>query len=127
MIDENEYAILSIVKGIIMSDTLITPDPSADSDALSDTAASDPKVIIYSTTWCAFCKTEEQYLQKLGVQYIKKDVEEDKDAYEELMQKNGGNFQGVPVTDIAGELVLGFDRLKIDRLITEKGLRPTTS
>lgn len=82
----------------------------------------DPKVIIYSTTWCAFCKTEEQYLQKLGVEYVKKDVEEDKDAYEELMQKNGGAFQGVPVTDIAGEIVLGFDRAKIDTALKAKKL-----
>ncbi len=84
--------------------------------------ATDPKVIIYSTTWCAFCKTEEQYLQKLGVSYVKKDVEEDKEAYEELMSKSGGNFQGVPVTDIAGQLVLGFDRPKIDNLLKENNL-----
>ena len=38
--------------------------------------SNDAKVIIYSTTWCAFCKTEEQYLERLGVSYIKKDVEE---------------------------------------------------
>lgn len=82
----------------------------------------DPKVIIYSTTWCAFCKTEEQYLQKLGVEYVKKDVEEDKEAYEELMNKIDGNFQGVPVTDIAGEIVLGFDRAKIDTTLKEKRL-----
>ena len=82
----------------------------------------DAKVIIYSTTWCAFCKTEEQYLQKLGVDYIKKDVEEDKSAYEELMEKIGGNFQGVPVTDIAGDIVLGFDRHKIDDSLKTKGL-----
>lgn len=85
-------------------------------------AANEPKVIIYSTTWCAFCKTEEQYLQSLGVDYIKKDVEADKEAYEELMQKSNGTFQGVPVTDIAGELVLGFDRPKIDTVLKEKQL-----
>lgn len=82
----------------------------------------DAKVILYSTTWCAFCRTEEQYFQRLGVDYIKKDVEEDKAAYEELMSKNGGNFQGVPVTDIAGEIVLGFDRMKIDTLLKENHL-----
>ena len=86
------------------------------------TAASDNKVIIYSTTWCAFCKTEEQYLTKLGVSYVKKDIEEDKEAYEELMEKSNGGFQGVPVTDIAGDLVLGFDRAKIDTLLKEKQL-----
>jgi len=93
------------------------------SDATKEeTKAEDAKVIIYSTTWCAFCKTEEQYLKRLGVDYIKKDVEEDKDAYEELMKKNGGAFQGVPVTDIDGELVLGFDRAKIDATLKAKQL-----
>lgn len=80
------------------------------------------QVTIYSTSWCAFCKTEKQYLDKLGVPYVEKDVETDAAAYNELMSKSGGNFRGVPVTDIAGELVLGFDRPKIDSLIREKGL-----
>lgn len=96
-----------------------------DTNNESQAATNDPKVIIYSTTWCAFCKTEKQYLDKKGVAYIEKDVEEDKAAYEELMSKNGGMFQGVPVTDIAGDLVLGFDRHKIDELITQKGLVAT--
>ena len=91
-------------------------------DNAQQQSTDDAKVIIYSTTWCAFCKTEKQYLDRLGVAYIEKDVEEDKEAYEELMAKNGGAFQGVPVTDIAGELVLGFDRPKIDSLVREKGL-----
>ncbi len=99
-----------------MSDTVIQPDSTAKD------AGSDPKVILYSTTWCAFCRTEEQYFQKLGVEYVKKDVEADKEAYEELMGKIGGNFQGVPVTDIAGDIVLGFDRHKIDDLLRQKQL-----
>lgn len=92
------------------------------SDNAQMQSSNDAKVIIYSTTWCAFCKTEKQYLDRLGVAYVEKDVEEDKEAYEELMSKNGGAFQGVPVTDIAGDLVLGFDRPKIDALVREKGL-----
>jgi glutaredoxin-like YruB-family protein len=80
------------------------------------------QVTIYSTTWCAFCKTEKQYLDRLGVAYVEKDIEADKEAYEELMAKNGGAFQGVPVTDIAGDLVLGFDRAKIDSILKEKGI-----
>lgn len=87
----------------------------------------DAKVIIYSTTWCAFCKTEEQYLDRLGVGYVKKDIEEDKEAYEELMGKINGDFQGVPVTDIAGSLVLGFDRKKIDETLKEKQLVPAAN
>lgn len=82
----------------------------------------DTKVTMYSTTWCAFCKTEKQYLEKLGVEFVEKDIEADSAAHEELMGKIGGNFRGVPVTDIDGDLVLGFDRPKIDELLKAKGL-----
>ena len=90
------------------------------SDTPQDNTA---KIAIYSTTWCAFCKTEKQYLDKLGIPFVEKDIESDKEAYEELMAKSGeGGYQGVPVTDIAGTLVLGFDRRKIDEVIKEKGI-----
>lgn len=89
-----------------------------------DDSNKDAKIIIYSTTWCAFCKTEKQYLASKNIPYIEKDIEEDKAAYEELMSKNGGAYQGVPVTDIAGELVLGFDRKKIDELVAKHHLAP---
>ena len=67
-------------------------------------------VTIYTTTFCAFCATEKQWLDKLGVKYVAKNIEEDDAAKDELLEKLGGNFQGVPVTDIAGEMILGFNR-----------------
>ncbi len=82
----------------------------------------DKKVIIYSTPWCAFCKTEKQYLDHLGVAFEVKDIEEDAAAFEELAKKADGRTTGVPVTDIAGELVFGFDRKRIDEVLKEKGL-----
>ena len=90
---------------------------------MSDTAT--PDITIYSTTWCAFCHTEMQWLDKLGIPYVAKDVEADKDAYEELLAKNGGSFQGVPVTDIKGDIVLGFDRPKIQAAIEKHAIQAT--
>lgn len=81
-----------------------------------------PVVTIYSTPWCAFCKTEKQYLEHLGVAFVSKDIEEDAGAFEELAEKTQGRTSGVPVTDIDGELVFGFDRKKIDSLLQTKGL-----
>jgi glutaredoxin-like YruB-family protein len=81
---------------------------------MSDSTAT---VTVYSTTWCAFCKTEKQWLDKLGVKYISKNVEEDEAANKELLEKLGGNFQGVPVTDIGGEMILGFDRPKLQKAL----------
>lgn len=68
------------------------------------------KVTVYSTSWCAFCHTEMQWLEKLGVNFVAKDIEADPAAMEELKSKNGGQFSGVPVTDINGEIILGFNR-----------------
>jgi hypothetical protein len=66
-----------------------------------------------------------QWLDKLGIPYVAKDVEADKDAYEELLAKNGGQFQGVPVTDIKGDIVLGFDRPKIQAAIEKHAIKAT--
>jgi glutaredoxin len=90
---------------------------------MSDTAT--PQITIYSTTWCAFCKTEKQWLDHLGISYISKNIEEDEDANKELMEKLGGNFQGVPVTDVAGDIVLGFDRPKLQAAIDSHGIKAT--
>ncbi len=83
-----------------------------------------PSVIVYSAEWCAYCKTEKQYLDKLGVHYTIKDIEKTPGAQDELAAKTGGKAQGIPVTDIAGEIVYGFDRARIDELLAAKGLLP---
>ena len=82
-------------------------------------------VTVYSTTWCAFCATEKQWLDKLGVKYVAKNIEEDEDAKNELLDKLGGNFTGVPVTDIAGEMILGFDRPRLQAALDKNNLVPT--
>lgn len=89
---------------------------------MADTAT--PQVTIYSTSWCAFCATEKQWMDKLGVKYISKNIEEDKDAEKELLDKLGGNFQGVPVTDVAGDIILGFDRPKLQAAFDKNSLVP---
>ena len=92
---------------------------------MSDTAS--PQITIYSTSWCAFCHTEAQWLDHLGIPYVKKDIEADKEAYEELMSKNGGSYSGVPVTDVAGDIILGFDRPKLLDSIKSHGLQSTAA
>ncbi len=91
------------------------------------TTGTIPKITVYSTSWCAFCHTEMQWLDKLGIAYIAKDIEADKEAYAELMSKNSGNFQGVPVTDVAGDLILGFDRPRLQDAIKAHNIQPVAS
>lgn len=80
-----------------------------------------PQVTIYSTVWCAFCHSLEQYLTQKKASYIVKDIEKDGAAYSELMEKIGGhdNFRGVPTSDVKGEIVVGFDRPKIDAALAK--------
>lgn len=82
----------------------------------------DSKVTVYTTSWCAFCHTEMEWLKKLGVEFESKDIEAEPAARDELLAKNGGNFQGVPVTDIAGELILGFDRPRLEDALRKNSL-----
>jgi glutaredoxin len=80
------------------------------------------RIIVYSAPWCAFCKTEKQYLEHLGVDFTVRDIEQDKRAMEELLEKVGGETSSVPVTDIDGIIIRGFDRAKIDATLRDKGL-----
>lgn len=80
------------------------------------------QVIVYSAPWCAFCKTEKQYLDHLGVAYVEKDIDGDESAMAELLAKVGTETSSVPVTDIDGIIIRGFDRAKIDAALQEKGL-----
>ncbi len=95
----------------------------------SDATQNDttPKVTIYRTSWCAFCHTEMQWLDRLGVPYVAKDIETDEAAHNELMEKINGDFRGVPVTDVAGDIILGFDRPKLQEAIKTHGLQPAAA
>lgn len=88
---------------------------------MSDTAT-QATVIVYSTNWCAFCNTEKQWLDSLGVKYESKNIEEDEKAKEELLGKLGGQFQGVPTTSIGDEVIVGFDRPKLTAALEAVGL-----
>ncbi len=92
---------------------------------MSDTTT--PQITIYRTSWCAFCHTEMQWLDKLGIPYTAKDIEADPAANEELMAKINGDFRGVPVTDVAGDMILGFDRPKIQDAIKAHGIQPVAT
>lgn len=75
----------------------------------NDTAQS---VIIYTAPWCAFCHAAKEYLDKKGITYTEKDVEQDHAFAEEAVSKSGQ--MGIPVLDINGTIIVGFDRPRID-------------
>jgi glutaredoxin 3 len=72
-------------------------------------------VTIYSADWCGFCHAVKQYLDRAGVNYTEKDVDSDPAIAQESVDKSGQ--MGIPVLDIDGEIIVGFDRPKIDKAL----------
>ena len=72
----------------------------------------DPKIVIYSADWCAFCHAAKAYLDKKGVKYTEKDIDSDKAIAEEAITLSGQ--MGIPVLNINGTVIVGFDRPRID-------------
>ena len=70
------------------------------------------QVVVYSAVWCAFCHAAKDYFDKLGVKFTDKDVEKDPAAGLEAVDKSGQ--RGIPVIDIGGDIIIGFDRPRID-------------
>jgi glutaredoxin-like YruB-family protein len=79
------------------------------------------KAIVYSTSWCVYCKQAKAYLKSKGLEVEEKNIEADKAANQEMLAKTGGVFRGVPVLDIGGEILQGFDRVHINMAIENLG------
>ena len=77
-------------------------------------------VIIYGAEWCAFCHEAMRYLDKLDVKYEYRNVEENQAYGIESVQKSGQ--YGIPVIDMDGTIIIGFDRPKIDATLKKIGL-----
>ena len=75
------------------------------------------QVTIYTTPTCSWCQVVKDYLSKRGITYEEVDVAADVNRARELVEKTGQ--YGVPVLDIDGEMVVGFDRPRIDALLEE--------
>lgn len=70
---------------------------------------------VYSTPTCVYCKTLKGYLAKNKIDFEDIDVSKDEKQLQKMIKDSGQ--MGVPVVDIDGEIVIGFDKEKIDRLL----------
>lgn len=72
-------------------------------------------VTLYSTPTCPFCKQTKEFLKKHGVEFTDIDVMNNQEKAAEMIQKSGQ--MGVPVIDVDGEIVIGFDQKKLTQLL----------
>jgi glutaredoxin-like YruB-family protein len=76
------------------------------------------KILVFTTPTCPHCRATKQYLRQRGIPFKEIDVSRDRHAARDMVRRSGQS--GVPVIDINGKIVVGFNRPKIDKLL---GLR----
>ncbi len=73
------------------------------------------KVTIYSTPTCPYCIRAKQFLKDSNIEFEDIDVSENQEKAQEMISRSGQ--MGVPVLDIDGEIIVGFDKEKIKELL----------
>ncbi|MEK7084495.1 MAG: glutaredoxin domain-containing protein [Patescibacteria group bacterium] len=72
-------------------------------------------IFIYSTPTCPYCKQAKEYLAEKKIPFQEINVADDLGKQREMIEKSGQ--LGVPVIDINGTIIIGFDKAKIDRAL----------
>ena len=73
------------------------------------------KVIIYSTPTCPYCIKAKKFLEEAGIAFENVDVAANPDRAQEMVDKSGQ--MGVPVVDIEGKIITGFDKEAIQKAL----------
>ncbi len=73
------------------------------------------RVIIFTTPSCPHCNHAKRYLRERGIRFRDVDVSRDPAAARDMIRRSGQ--QGVPVIDIGGKIVVGFNKAEVDRLL----------
>ena len=76
------------------------------------------KIKVYSTPVCVWCKKLKDFLEEKNIEFEEHDVSKDREARKEMIEKSGQ--MGVPVIDINGKVIVGFDQPAIEAEL-EKG------
>ena len=93
---------------------------AAPADAEQVWGGTSSEVIIYTARWCGACHRAMAHLDEAGVDYVNKDIEDDPDAEEEYLEKSGGR-RGIPLIDVGGQIMQGYSRRGLDRLLAKLG------
>lgn len=72
-------------------------------------------VIVYSTPTCGYCNKAKDYLRQKGVKFVEYNIASDMRKADEMVKKSGQ--MGVPVLDVNGRVIVGFNQPEIDRAL----------
>lgn len=74
-----------------------------------------PKVIVFSTPTCTYCNMAKSYFREKGIKFTDIDVSRDQAAARDMVRRSGQ--MGVPVIDIGGKIIVGFNRPQVNTLL----------
>ena len=77
-----------------------------------------PKIIVYSTPTCPYCHAAKEFLKENKIEFKDIDVSKDQSAAQEMIEKSGQ--MGVPVLDINGTIIVGYDKEAIKKALKLK-------
>ncbi|AEH50667.1 glutaredoxin family protein [Pseudothermotoga thermarum] len=73
------------------------------------------KITVYTAPGCPYCTKAKNYFRQLGLNFTEIDVSKDYRKAQELVRKTGQ--MGVPVIEIGNQIIIGFDKDRIDRIL----------
>jgi glutaredoxin len=115
-----EFEAIAVARREKTGPTLASAAPSAPpapGAAPTASPAARPLVIIYGAEWCGACHDAARYLRHKGIPYVEKDIEKDPAAAREMQEKlakHGMNAGSIPVIDVRGTVMVGFNPPAID-------------
>lgn len=83
-----------------------------------ESGANMPKIKIYTTTYCPYCTLAKDWMKKHNLKFTEVNVENDPAAAKEMVRKTGQ--RGVPVIEIDGKFVVGFDKVALAKILGMK-------
>lgn len=95
---------------------------AAAGNANAGDVAGRPAVIIYGASWCGPCHQAAAHLKKRGIPFVEHDIEQDSSAAREMqtkLAKAGMRGGSIPVLDVRGRMLIGFDANAVDRALAQ--------
>ncbi len=85
-------------------------------NSMNDSAATTPKVTMYTTRWCGSCRLAKSYLASKGIAFAEIDIETSPGAAQ-LVERWSGGYRTVPTIVIGDRVVVDWDRRSLDEAL----------
>ncbi len=111
-------AILCLAALALGAGTAAAEAPEEKASESAQAESEEPKITLYMTSWCGYCRKANKLLTQLDADFAAKDIEKNREAALEFRQKSGGQG-GIPLIDFDGEIVRGYNEKLIRELVAE--------